>query len=171
MNKFESFLFGFTRIFAVVAATIGLGLIVVAGLGLSKDAAHVSLSDINVEDTERATREVALDTPENVSRYLSGDNAKILAGWIENLDHDQKQDFVNNLSEVIDATEAGGFDIDNAINNYRTVKLSRIANGVESYVAAAQKAAIIAAIFGIVLLVVLATLVVAVLAIERNTRK
>lgn len=58
------------------------------------------------------------------------------------------------------------------VNKYKTVKLEKLqANPFEKYELMAKNSALIGAVFGMIILVGLMSLILVVLAIERNTRK
>ncbi len=181
-SKLETFLFGFTRIFAIGGSVIGLiaiALLVVNLLG-SGESTYVALEDINTkESTKNNTVEEAsakpkkqLKTPDNVKTYLSGDNEKILQGWLDGINgHENKQDFLTNMSEVISDAESKKVEVINVINNYKTLKISKLNKGeMAEYKELGQKAALYSVVFGLVIFIALMSLILVMLAIERNTR-
>jgi len=181
-SKLETFLFGFTRVFAIAGSIIGLIAITLLILNLlgSGESTHVALEDINTkESTKNNTVEEAsakpkkqLEIPDNVKTYLSGDNEKILQVWLDGIKgHDNKQDFLTNMSDVIADAESKEVEVFKVINNYRTLKISKLNKGeMAEYKELAQKAALYSVIFGLIIFVALMSMILVMLAIERNTR-
>lgn len=182
-SRFESLLFGITRVLAICSALVGfiaLGLAIQSFLTPTEDT-HVSLDDINTEpvpeggsvsDARAADSEPALARPPILEKYFTGSNSEVLEAWLEGLsDSEQKQDFVDNLAEVVAAAEQKDLDVANVINNYKTIKLSKLAKSeFERYAEMGRKGGLLGAMLGIVLFISLMTLVLVMLAIERNTR-
>jgi len=181
-SRFETFLFGFTRVFAIIASLIGLiafGLVIQTLLE-SSDSTYVSLDEISTKSNAQnaslkealASPSTSLSTPANVTRYISGDNEKILQGWLDGIsEQEQKQEFLDNLAEVIAGAEEADLDVMNTINNYRTIKIARLSTSeMDRYAEVGKRAGLISALFGLVLFISLMGLVLVLLAVERNTR-
>ena len=181
-SKLEKMLFGATRILAILGSLIAIAsivLIVQKSMDFN-DGSHISFNEINAESSAQngsvaaasAAPITPLITPDNVKKYLSGDNEVILKNWLNDLPTaEAKQDFINNLSEVITAAEVKNAVVINVINNYKTLKFSKVQkNGIEQYAEVGKKAAIYCAIAVLVIFVTLMSLVLVMLAIERNTR-
>ena len=144
---------------------------------LGVDASHVSFNELNTtEFKDNASladaSAVELVTPPIVDERLSGENSEVLAGWLDGIaEPGDRQDFVDNLAEIINEADRRGIDGTAAINNYRTVKLARLNRGLlGDYVDALRTGALFSATLAIALLVGLMSLVLVLLAIERNTR-
>lgn len=183
-TKFEKFLFAVTRIFAILGSILALTTIVLLATNLSKttDNDHVSFADINtkstaqngsVSDASSSMESQSLIIHDKIKEYFSGDNEKIFNDWVDSLEtNEQKQDFIDNLSEVISEAESKKVDVVNTINNYKTLKFARInKNQFEKYKELGERAAIFAVILFSAIFLTLMSLVLVMLAIERNTRK
>jgi hypothetical protein len=175
-------LFGFTRVFAIAGSSFALlGLVILVFLFVFSGSKNtfVSLTDINpVQQTPNAANkqgamqaESKIQLPENVKKYLSGDNEKVLNGWLKSLDKSDKEDFVSNLSSIIAEAEKNNQDIIGVINTYKEIKLEKLKKSeFEKYEKMASKGALIGSMFALVLLIGLLAIVLVMLAIERNTR-
>lgn len=110
--------------------------------------------------------------PSRVRVYLSDQsNKSVLEGWLRGLDADQRQDFLDNLEDVIKYAEQNNLDVIQAVNTYRELKLQKY-RAAESKAADARisRYGTIGGIVAAVMLIVALSLVLVVLAIERNTR-
>jgi len=182
-SSLENFLFSFTRVLAIGGSVLALIIIavLVSGLFDSGKNTYVALEDINVEESTKnntieeasAPPKVQLFIPENIKAYLSGDNEKILQGWLDGIKgQEKKQDFLENMSEVITKAETNKLEVVNVINNYKTLKLSKLNRSeIEEYKDIGQKVALYAVIFGLIIFIALMSLILVMLAIERNTRQ
>jgi len=179
--KFENILFRFTRLIAIGGAGIAFIslLVLVLSLILSGSPTYVHIDDISKKISSDSSVSEAVSKskssihiPNNVKRHLSGKNEAILQGWLNTLSNDdQKQDFVDNLSDVISDAESKNLKVTDIINNYKTIKLSKIReSGVEQYKELGKKVAVSLAIFGLIIFISLMSLILVMLAIERNTR-
>lgn len=186
VSVFEKLVFSATRVFALCGAAaviIGIG---VLGLKLlfpgeqttvsyaevtNMMAATSSPSDSEAENTPSETATVAI--PDDLKPYLSGKkNERVLQGWIEGFSESQKKDFMKNMSQVVQEAKAHKVDPNDAINTYKTLKLKKISsNEIDKYTAIATRVGYIAGVFGLVLILSILSLVLVMLAIERNTRR
>lgn len=176
--------------FARVASTIGL-LIALAGLALGilrywsiEESTWVSHKEVrrtlNPPQDALSTVIPQTNLPANVEKYIrSGawdleagrDNREVFLGWLDNLKESQKSEFILNLSDVIAVAEKQSDDIIDVIKRYKDLKLHRLgANLSGKYEEQASKAATVAFIIATMMLTVLMSLVLVLLAIERNTR-
>jgi len=182
LSALETFFFEFTRLFAACMSVLGFLIIAILIVNIldSPVSTHIALEDINTkESTENNTVEEAsaesekkLKFPANVKKYLSGDNEQILEDWISAIQgHDKKQDFITNMSEVITDAENNNLEVVNVINNYKTLKFSKLTKSeIEQYKDMGQEVALYSAIFGLLIFIALMSLILVLLAIERNTR-
>jgi hypothetical protein len=110
--------------------------------------------------------------PARVKRYLSDQsNRSVLEGWIRDLDVDQQQDFLDNLEDVIRYAEQNNLDVIQAVNTYKDLKLRKYrAAESKALDAKISRYGIVGGIVAAVMLIVALSLVLVVLAIERNTR-
>jgi hypothetical protein len=181
-SKFEAFLFGVTRALAILGAAAGFVALALAVQSFLEplDDTHVGLGEINAEVVSETgtVADARAESASMISRlpileeYLAGDNKEILDGWLDGLsDPEQQQDFVDNLAEVIEGAEQKDLDVIKVINNYKTIKLSKLKQSdFERYAKVARRGALLGAMLGIVLFISLMSLVLVMLAIERNTR-
>lgn len=170
----EAFLFKLTRTFAISGSLIGLLALAIVIINLipSKESTYISLDDIaDVTQTSEGMTEFTY-FPENVEKYLFGENEKILLGWLDGLSsQDQRQEFVDNLSEVIESAEQSELDVNKVINSYKTAKLSKLnKNDMSGYKGMMERATNYVVISSIITFIALMSLILVMLAIERNTR-
>lgn len=179
----ERAIFGFSSLFAKVGSVIFLLLLVVSLLAIP----FIGVKDTQVDYLEvkqainqpepgsyAALKKTApnLNIPEGVEKYLSGDNRQVFLGWIENMESDQQQEFTNNLEDVIKASEKNSDDVIEMVNKYKELKLAKLSTSeIEKYAAKTAKAGVVGFAFGMAVLVVLMSVVLLLIAIERNTRK
>jgi len=141
---------------------------------------YVSLEDVKASSTatpsqtgltfQQSTTDVPI--PAEIDKYLgSEENRNIFRGWISDLDLEQKKDYVSNLSALVREAERKGENVTDIINQYRLIKPAKLATGQwEKYAQEAQKGATILFISILLAMVGLFSLVLVLLAIERNTR-
>src|SRR5689334_17572283 len=184
-SAFERLLFGATRLFSLVTslaclAAIAIALSLVSVLLNSADT-HVSYANVALalkaptdqQATSTGLKEALPDfeIPAKVQQYLGGSNEKVLLGWIEPLDPDQRKDFLINLAEVIGDAEHQSANVIDAVNKYKELKLGKLRTGtVDKYASQAAEAALVGFIGLMVLLLAILSLVLVLLSIERNTR-
>lgn len=182
----ENFLFGFTRLFAIcgaLAGLIALAIAVVALLG-SGDSTHVSFHEINTSlraaegasDADASGAQSSLDIPANIKAHFSsedGENAAVLEHWLDNLSGEkQQQDFLDNLSDVIEDAEDQKANVVDVINSYAKMKFAKLKKDqVGEYAEMGRKFALYLTLFGLVSLTAFMSLILVALAIERNTRR
>lgn len=180
-SKFEKVLFKFTRYFALSGAICALigGIFLLLNLFGSDDKNdYVSLYDLRPsqqtqeEGSKYVSNHPTIKLPDNVKKYLSGENEKILYGWIEPLEKSNKKNFIENLSLVIAEAEKNNENVVEIINEYKTVKLEKLSgSGFEKYERKVNKGVMLGTIFGLFIFIALMSLVLVMLAIERNTSK
>ena len=181
-SSFETRIFSFSRTFSTVGIIISLGFACLAALGFllagGKDTA-VTYAEVEKALQPPITNESAtiseslpdIDIPKNVEKYLGGTNRDILIGWLKALEEDQKQDFIDNLSDVIVEAEEANAEVITAINKYSTLKQSKYTtNEIEKYADKVAHGIYVVAAIVCATLGVLFSLVLVLLAIERNTR-
>jgi wobble nucleotide-excising tRNase len=104
----------------------------------------------------------------------SEENKKVVEGWLEPLGPSERQDFLDNMAEVITAAEKQRVDIVAAINRYKELKLAKIAEakqGSDFIGITIRPLNVVIGIFFQLALIALISLVLVLLAIERNTRR
>lgn len=180
LSKLESILFFSLRFIALAAVTIALiGILIISYNLLRSQDVHVGLSDINTNGSATnvieasVTPEKEVHIPESVTRHLYDDNKRILEDWLGGISgHEKKQDFIDNLSEVIQDAELNKVDVLNAINNYRIIKLKKLnKSSIEEYEGMALKGVAYLSIFAFIVFISIMSLILVMLAIERNTRR
>lgn len=181
-SGFETFLFGFTRLFAISGAAIALVGITLLVIHIMRSGGntHVAIADLNTSRSTTnnsvqeasAVQEAVLVIPDNVMKNLSGDNEKILQSWLDGIEgHDRKTDFLVNLSEVIADAEKSHIDVFTVINNYKTLKMAKLNQSIaDQYTEIGKKVAIYFSIFAMMIFIAMMGLILVVLAVERNTR-
>jgi hypothetical protein len=143
-SSFEKILFGCTRGVALLAAFIAL--IGIAWCGVHLVGSFDKSSRITyAETTARLASSIpsgspagttpingaSYSIPASVSKYMSGNNDEILRGWLNSIDNDDdKQDFLDNLSEVITQAEANNAEVVNVINAYKELKMKKVSQGM-----------------------------------------
>lgn len=193
VSNFEKRIFGFTRWFvgtiaAGVVLTIAILLIVIIfPIGSSRvsyseiTTKKVSSSGINPVNSLISNYTGAISGPEesvripkNVQDEFQGKNNEVLKNWINECPASQQQDFVDNLSQVIDEAKTKGISnekLNELENDYHKIKHQKImAAEMTKYIALGVKAAAAALIFLLILVLCIVSLILVLLAIERNTR-
>lgn len=181
-NIEQKVLFTFTRSMALVVVGI---LFVFLVVGIFSYFTIGKEKYISYEDVRRSLNPPNINTsnsiqdsipeiviPSNIERYLGDSNKAILLGWLENLDLDQKKDFIKNLGYVIkDAENNSPNQVIEYVNEYKALKLNKISNNeFEKYSNKAIKAGILIAILTMIGIIGLFSLILVLLAVERNTR-
>jgi uncharacterized membrane protein YukC len=65
--------------------------------------------------------------PDTIKKYFSDEqNQNVLYDWLNELNVEQRKDFLDNLSQVIVKAEAENISVIDAVNTYRVVKLRKI---------------------------------------------
>lgn len=111
--------------------------------------------------------------PARVGRYFLRDqsNKSVLEGWLRGIDADQRQDFLDNLEDVIRYTEQNNLDVIQAVNTYKELELQKYrAAESKALDAKISRYGTVGGMVAAAMLIVALSLVLVVLAIERNTR-
>lgn len=191
----ERTLFSFTRAFSItgsVIAVLGFAFSILLYLSIGAHDTHISHEQVmralhppkEAESSSLQSAVPELKIPANIEKYMGDKNRKIFLGWIEDLDEGQRKEFISNLSEVINAAEHQSWfdrlihgpkvpqsDVFDVINKFKELKLEKLhENQIEKYANRAAKAAAIGFTLAMVMLVAMMSLVLVMLAIERNTR-
>jgi hypothetical protein len=103
--------------------------------------------------------------------FSDSTNRKVLAGWLKGLPKASRQDFIDNMEEVIAYAQRNSMNVTDAINTYKELKLDKVGTvGLDQLERKLSQGTIIGSfLFGLMLLA-LFSLVLVLLAIERNTR-
>ena len=103
--------------------------------------------------------------------FLTEQNRNALSGWLDSIEANERQDFVDALGEAADAATAAETDPTDAINDYRQRYQAYVAErDADEAIAMAKRLQILAAIGSALALIGLFSLVLVLMAIERNTR-
>lgn len=176
-------LFAFTRFFAIAAILLLLcGLVHVAIVypTLTRDTS-VSFAEVRsalkaeaaADESTNGTPATQLPTlPAPVKRHLqdSGEIQHLITS-LGDLEPSVQRDILDNLASIIRQTEATTYDLDTVVYKYRQMKRERVSQKpFEKYEEWATKSGLLFVATAMVALVVLFTLVLVALAVERNTR-
>jgi hypothetical protein len=114
----------------------------------------------------------SLDLPFALQPYFSSsDNRAVLMRHMDGLDSSERTEYLDNLSQVVKASESNREDTTNVINKYFELKQTQLALAKADSAARTQRLIYIAAsAFSIMFLIAMASLILVLLAIERNTR-
>jgi hypothetical protein len=139
------------------------------------NAAGGTAGNAHLGENSNASPLTSLRVPLTVQSYLDDEeNKKVVEGWLELLDPSDRQDFLDNMAEVITAAEKQRADVVTAINRYKELKLAKIAaakQGPDFMGISIRPLDVLIGIFVQLALIALVSLVLVLLAIERNTRK
>jgi hypothetical protein len=114
----------------------------------------------------------SLDLPFVLQPYFSSsDNRAALMQHMEGLDSSERIEYLNNLSQVVVTSKSKGEDTTNVINKYFELKQTQIALAkADSAARTTRQLYIAASALSVMSLIALASLILVLLAIERNTR-
>lgn len=187
-SQFERLLFGLTRFVAAIIALGSLAGIVLAVLfffGKVGGTNEVSYRDVQIKlaadrpsDANTSDEAAGVSVPQpnyvlppNVQKYMGyGDNRQVLDGWLAELGGSrERNEFLQNMSAIISDAEKNHQNAVYAVNAYKDIKLFRMM-GVDQYVAQGEKAASVTAALLFLLILVIASQLLVMLAIERNAR-
>ena len=184
-------LFRFTRFLAfvvilVLSLVLIIGAVSFAGDLIPNQSSEVSFNEISAEyhtvhesneyGTNRLpTREdsqSSLDLPLVLQPYFSPpENRAVLIRHMEGLDSSERIEYLDNLSLVVKASESKREDTTDVINKYFELKQAKLALAKADSAARIQRLIYMAAsAFSIMFLIAMASLILVLLAIERNTR-
>jgi hypothetical protein len=129
----------------------------------------------SLNQSSNASPLISLRIPLAVQSYLdSEENKKVIEGWLNSLDPSDRQDFIDNMAEVITAAQKERVDVFVSINRYKDLKLAKIAaakQGIDVLGVPVSPFNVVIGIFIQLGLIAIVSLILVLLAIERNTRK
>ena len=136
----------------------------------------VSPENERLDQSNHASALSSLRIPLAVQSYLdSEENKKVIEGWLNSLDPSDRQDFIDNMAEVITVAQKQRVDVFASINRYKDLKLAKIAAAKQGY---RCFPGVLVSPFNVVIgifiqlgLIAIVSLILVLLAIERNTRK
>lgn len=187
-------LFRLTRFLAFVvivalSSALIIGAFVFAGDLVPNQSSKVSFSEISNElhPTPKANQyssnpspsiegpqsPPSLDLPFVLQPYFSSsDNRKVLMGHMEGLDSSDRAEYLDNLSQVVEEGKKSGEDVTGVINKYFELKQAQLALAkADSAERLTRQLYIVGSAISIMFLIALASLILVLLAIERNTRR
>jgi hypothetical protein len=162
-------------IFVLAGLILWSGSLLPANVQVLPTEVAAVLSPSNAANTSEPSTEAPLagiTIPSRVSRYL-GDrsNKSVLEGWLRSLEPNQRQEFVDNLEDVIKYAEQNNLDVVQAVNTYKELKMQRYraaeTKGLDTKI---SRYGAVGGMVSAAMLIVALSLVLVVLAIERNTR-
>jgi len=108
-----------------------------------------------------------------LQKYFNNpDSVKLLKGWMENIPKEKGTEFINELAAVVEEAEKTNANVTDAINQYKELKFTKLK---EFQLAKTETNMIRVEYFGFafacVTLIALFSLILVLLAIERNSRK
>jgi len=135
----------------------------------------VSPENERLDQSNHASALSSLRIPLAVQSYLdSEENKKVIEGWLNSLDPSDRQDFIDNMAEVITVAQKQRVDVFASINRYKDLKLAKIAaakQGIDVLGVLVSPFNVVIGIFIQLGLIAIVSLILVLLAIERNTRK
>ncbi|CAD6874746.1 hypothetical protein [Methylomonas fluvii] len=197
LAKFErKFLFGLTRAFAMFFIFTTLAGLLIGGVLVLLNQAGNQSSQVTPQDVIDILKpslpvENAAPTPQAPSKpqakhlplglklpfilqkhFSEPNNMEILIGWLNTVPSDQQQVFLDEMAAAVTQAEKEHLAPFDAINTYHELKKEKLA--AEQLSAAAQKEAWLwysGAIGSAIVIIALFSLILVLLAIERNTRQ
>jgi len=180
----------FLAFVVILALSLGLviGAIIFAGDLIPNQTPVVSFNEISRElhptpeanqpgsnpsqPKEESKGSPSLDLPFVLQPYFSAsDNREVLMRHMEGLDSSERREYLNNLSQVVKESQSKGEDTTNIINKYFDLKQTQLALAkADSAARTVRRLYIAASALSIMFLIALASLILVLLAIERNTR-
>lgn len=112
-----------------------------------------------------------LEMPPNLlEQFLSANNGPILTNWLKAVERDERQSFLDDLSEAASTAKAAGKDEAQAINAYHSRYVAYVEERQVAEAATTATRLLIFSVIGSALaLIALFSLVLVLMAIERNT--
>lgn len=186
-SPFERFVFMITRVLAFCGAVAILaGIAVLTTALLSAKSTTVTYEELAKElpssdsgqspptSVKASAPSVRVAIPANLQPHFQGKNSDILSGWLEPLSASEQHSFLKNLSVIVEQVKKkanSGDELVYIVNRYHALKIERLKpSEIDKYAALATKSGYIAGIFGLLLILSILSLVLVMLAIERNTR-
>ena len=177
----------FMTLAIILCLTVGL-LVGVALFGsdlLPNHDSHVSYSTISSElhptiskdqdgTSSRSSGDVPpFSLPKDLQPYFNdSQNQTVLMNHISGLSSDERQEYLSNLSEIVASAEKNKASVIDVINRYFEDKTSKIeAVKADQTSRLIRQIYIVAGFLSTIFLIALASLILVLLAIERNTRK
>lgn len=198
-DSFErKFLFVLTRglallfIFGLLAAIV-IGGIIVSDKLMPKESTSVSAQEVvdaiapplpETPVTSDASSAIASPPPDPMilpgiklpfvlqKHFSAPERIKVLRDWLSELDTSQRQVFLEEMAAAVTEAESRGVDALEAIDKYKEIKFDKLKQEeLAAAKLATQRMTYAGVAFGAILLIALFSLILVLLAIERNTRR
>ncbi|MDP3876029.1 MAG: hypothetical protein Q8Q50_03520 [Methylobacter sp.] len=193
-DKFEKkFLFGLTRIFAMliilgILIAVGVGGIMFADLSKGIDTKVTAIEVTNAIKPPAVVDMVSIpstQSPENQNllpfvklpfvlqkHFNEPGSVKILKGWLDALPLSAHQNFIDEMAKTVTESDKLKLPYAEAIDKYKQLKFKKLNEEISAKAERrTQQLYFIGAIFGAIALIALFSLILVLLAIERNTRR
>ena len=191
----EKVIFNFTRIVSLIIITaifilLLTGIIILFNI---KSNTYVNYSEVrnqlitsdssvnNNSQTPKETNDLntiasGIEIPKDIKEVFQGENREVLVNWLRNLDNKQQEEFITNLTTIKNEAENDeSINFNDAINTYSELKFNAFSQSANNPYSAYEDIAlkIVTGIFIIIGigLIGLFSLILVLLAIERNTRQ
>lgn len=199
IDSFENkFLFGLTRylatliVFGLIAAIV-IGAVVASGTLNGKVSTKVTphdvvevikpvvAVDVTTADQDGTSQSTPAESnllrgvklPFSLQKHFnSTTNIKILRGWLDIVPAEYHQEFIDEMAAAVGEAEKQNLDASEAINTYKQLKFKKLEQGKSAKAELDQMRMYYAAAAGsCIALMALFSLILVLLAIERNTRR
>lgn len=136
----------------------------------SEDSASTNPGGGNLSETESSPLDGLKMPPNLLEEFLSANNGPILTNWLKAVERDERQSFLDDLSEAASAAKAAGKDEAHAINAYHSRYVAYVEERqLAEATTTAARLLILSVIGSALALIALFSLVLVLMAIERNT--
>lgn len=158
-------------VIAIVAFSVQL-ILPVQNKGVQYDTIKKAVST-GVKIGNGADAQIRPELPDNLKKYFTDQkNAQVLDGWLAPLTIEQKNDFLRNMSVIVEQAEKNNDNIADIINTYKTEKLKNFNASEIEQMAEKAKPIVYGTIISIFLItIILLSIVLILLAIEKNTNR
>lgn len=197
-NLETKFLFGLTRIFAMFVILSILIVAIVGGLifgGLfqatNTNVPYTEVIDlikpplVITNDTLSTDSSSSIETPKNTiilpsvkmpfvlqKHFNTPEKLQILKNWLDSITLEKRQEFIDEMTIIVTETEKLKLSVDEAIDKYKELKFNKIeAEAIINAERKTQQLYYLGAIVSAIALIALFSLILVLLAIERNTRR
>ena len=189
------FLFILTRFLALLFIFSLLAVIIIGGIAVSSKVfpkATVEITPAQVMDAMKPSeyaQTLLAETPgsprQNANtlpgikmpfvlqkQFNNPDSVRIMGGWLEQIPKEQRQEFIDELTAVVVEAEKSNVDRIQAINKYKELKFAKIQEEEKAKAALdLNRLQYIGAAFACITLIAMFSLILVLLAIERNTHR
>lgn len=136
----------------------------------NEDSARSNPAGGNLSEAESSPLDGLNMPPNLLEEFLSANNGPILTNWLKAVERDERQSFLDDLSEAASAAKAAGQDQAHAINAYHSRYIAYVEERqLAEATTTATRLLILSVIGSALALIALFSLVLVLMAIERNT--